>query len=880
MKKRATVCILLLLLLVSAGIFSACNSKVVTSTAVVSCGDVLTLSYGGSKTVEIYLKDSSDLSYSTSELVIKNYDSTYISCGAPTGGWTKYYLSVVAQKVSGSTKVEFEFVFNKEKKNSFKISGSFDVTVMNSPTIINAVNLSGVGIGEKLMLGQSYEALVSSKPDGATEGLEISSSDEKILQKIGDHTFRAVGVGYATVSASSLTVEDKAMARYQVQFGDSALESYIKELYSDDADNLNSDVLSQITSLSLTSSVNAANLNAVNAFVNLESLTLRGMRITALNLSGTTNLTQLTITACDLLEEICISNVQSDLTVNLSCSGLKKLSVDNSTRVALSLSSTINTPLKNLSVTDVGAFDCSDDSGVKMLKNLEVFSCDGLSDISPSTLVFDYVKSVSMTNFPSGIVLDLPTRDGAAYSLELSSSAQTVVRFAERAESERFALFGCTSCIIENCTFDSDGTVNVINRCMANAKTMSLTNVALNVSTNTVLSPYPETSSLTDLTLDTVPGVTEVSGSFSYLEKLSINDLSSLKTVNIEGKKYNSYSQDSKIFVGYSVTACSELATLKLRKAPDVTFSDLPILRWLQIEMSFVRELDLSEYANLNAVIADSNPSLAKLSCKNIGELYYLSAAACGILASLDITGSYNLREVYAPGCLLSSLTLVGAPTNTNEIYACEKVQLNDNYFTNINFIEYMPRIKVLDMANNRLVDLTALEGEFTHKNLVELYLNGNQFFANNSPDGVSNVNAISTVASKLLRFSCGVNSGVTLTSSVKSALQSAFKKMTSLQWLQAYRIGFTTEQFTSEASLGGICNNGASRLKYLDVRFNSSINKTTILNKFQNDASDLKLTVADTDDIATSGHGSDIVCDGAVLKYKVDKVKFEVTVG
>ena len=702
-----------------------------------------------------------------------------------------------------------------------------------SVTVINAAH-KVVGIqadSEVLKLGGEYEFTPLTYPEDKTTGLEMKSSDENILRSIGDGAsarFKVVGVGEC-----SLYVTGKTVARYTQTFktvsGDEGIGAFLDTEFPGCSDYITAEMLSQITSVDFDESDGVKDLTALNGMSALQSVSLTSLPIERLDIAGLDKLTSLNITGCDKLKNITLTDTGA---VDVKISGvnpIESFAVSGAASLSLNVGEIGEAPcsITAIDIGDVGNLTIGGDT----VARLESARFESVGAFGNPSFDFENIEEIGFINCADGFDLNFAAVEGE-FKLYVENTVPASID----------TLSSCRDLRAIGTVLNTDESELI--KFFANASAIELEESEI-IFTNTASGCKELTidnNSLTTLRLRDVKRINALKIVAPELTEFSVEAMGSLRKLAVSGDREGDV---------YRVSGCETLDTLSLENVPQTDIASLPLLSWLRIEMSDIKTLDLRSCPSIAALICNSNPLLEKLDCKYLLHLEYLEAVSLTALTSIDIRGASLIKVVMAP----SNPKLSEIITGDERLDSIEKVQVNDCAFCDIVFVNDMPNLKVLDIANN---DVSNIEAIGYLGALAELYLNGNEIFADSY--GLKNLNALAYVGKGLLRLSVGMNSkSYAPQGNVKIKLLDVFRSATKLEWLQAYNLNFTLSDFTENVN---------KHIKYLDVRGNQSMTSAQLKYAFP----DLEKLVYIASDMSPGYQGDDTSAAGAHVTVSVDK--------
>ena len=210
----------------------------------------------------------------------------------------------------------------------------------------------------------------------------------------------------------------------------------------------------------------------------------------------------------------------------------------------------------------------------------------------------------------------------------------------------------------------------------------------------------------------------------------------------INGKKENDVSEnlnnakqyrwnDKGRLVGINWDDCWIVGGVKSLK-----FEKLPKLKTLELAMSPIEKLDVSNLKNLTFLDCSYCDELKSLALGKLENLEYLRCDTCPKLESLDVRGQHKLKKLRCSNCGLKNLHLPDngelrqlscswnrlSTLSLADVPKLEKLVIRNNYLTELD-LESVPELTYLDWSYNK--NLTSLDATALHK-LKELRCNGN----------------------------------------------------------------------------------------------------------------------------------------------------------
>lgn len=647
---------------------------------------------------------------------------------------------------------------------------------------------------------------------------DIVSYDEKMFGKTESGGLRVIGIGSTLIKFKNKTL------LVECTIADSEALSTLKENYSGEG-NMDCDVLASITTLRATSCA-ISDYSVFGFLENLEKLIISDYSGTSVSVSGIETLRSLEIVNASELSSVTITEHTDEFVLELkSCPSMSKLQADCSGgnfRYITDEVSSVQLGTLNLSQVSDAVFDRP-----LILNSLEVLNLQNVGSVNEDAITSAKLKSLTLDSVEDDILIDLPETiksvyvsdayfRGSLFATSATEIGSVTVKDLKNTLSNELA-YGfieyATDVVFSGVRFQSAGQkLNILR----NYSGQTLRNDCINI----------KASSLQSLSI--------TGGSYDlgieYIELAlgsGVNVMLSLKNVN--GLKKLAVT-DSYKGCDLVVESCADLGTLDIKGLKSLSHNTLSNLTWLEVEMAQSYAYNLSSLPKLEVAIINSCP-VTSLDFSGNKQLKYIEAIADSSLNTVNITGCGSLYALRVRTCRLAAVS--GGSTVFS---ALERVELNDNVLTEVDFLQGASSLKILDLANNKIESLNCLSGCNV---LQELYVGGNSLLLTNSSKVEEFISAIRGSITKMLRLNVGTN-GTTI---AISTLAVYIGQMTSLTWLQMYKTGVTLVMVQNNLN-----KNNLPDLVFLDIR-GSSIDKNSLSGYFNENAV--------------------LICDSAASDYK-----------
>lgn len=647
---------------------------------------------------------------------------------------------------------------------------------------------------------------------------DLVSYDEKMFDKTESGTFIVIGIGSTLIKFKNKTL------LIECTIADSEALSTLKENYSGEG-NMDCDVLASITTLRAIS-CGVADYSVFGFLENLEKLIISDYSGSSVSVSGIKTLRSLEIVNADKLSSVTIVAHTDEFVLELkSCPSMSNLKADCSGgnfRYITDETSSVQLGTLTLSQVSNAVFDRP-----QILNSLKKLNLKNIGSVNEDTINSAKLKSLTLDSVEDDILIDLPEIienvyvSNAYFRGSLSATTGTTIASVKIMNLKNMLSNELAYGLIK---YGIDVVFSGVRFQSAGQKL----NILRNYSEQTIRDDCINIKAYELQSLSITGGNYDFG--IEYIEfALGSGENVMLSLKDIRGLKNLAVTDPYKV-CDLVVESCSDLGTLDIKGLKSFSHNTLDNLTWLEIEMAQSYAYNLSDLPELEVAIINSCPVTA-LDFSGNNNLKYIEAIADSSLNTVNITDCNRLYALRVRTCKLAEVT--GGSTVFSSL---ERVELNDNILTEVDFLAGAASLKILDLANNKIESLEILSGCGV---LQELYVGGNSLLLSNASKVEEFMSAISGSISKMLRLNVGTN-GTTI---AINELTGYIGRMTSLTWLQMYKTGVSLSLVQDNLNKDKLPD-----LEFLDIR-GSSIDANSLSGYFNentvlvcdSDASDYK---------------------------------------
>ncbi|MDI1316941.1 T9SS type A sorting domain-containing protein [Flavobacterium sp.] len=428
-------------------------------------------------------------------------------------------------------------------------------------------------------------------------------------------------------------------------------------------------------------------ITGLSSFSNLQTLSLSNCGITSLDLNAMTSLRSLSCFNMVLMSSLSINNL-TNLT-ELNCIGSFNLtSLNVSSLTSLTKLTCIYGGLSTLNING--------------LTNLTELKCSG----NQLTNLNGIPTSIAKLNCSENLLTNL-NLTGLTSLSELDCSRNQLIN-----------LDGLPNLTILNCSYNNLTSMNVVG--LTNLNTLlcsgnNYTSFTLNGLSNLVTLDCNGNNDLTTVSLTNLPlledfnvvGTVSMNGNpIGHLTSLTLSGLPNLKKLNCSNNVITALNLNG-------LTNITEL-TCSRNQLTSLNVSNLPNLQKLICDTNPIENLDVSNM-----------PNLTILRCAG-GYADGVTSQIIGLLNTLNVSGSTNLKELYCDYSLLTNINVTGL-TNLEVLY-CVGLGNGFGQLTSLD-VNGLPNLKRLNCSNqnlttlniSNLVNLTDLYCSYNHITSLDL---------------------------------------------------------------------------------------------------------------------------------------------------------------